>query len=75
MEHLSVSENMAFVDDISDTATDVCIDVREDFIALAEKIETMMPHSRPRSLALTHLETALMYSINAIVHSPESTLG
>lgn len=75
MEHLSVSANMEYVEDVSDTATDVCDEFRQEFINLADKIESVLPYSRPRELALTNLETALMWTINATVHTPENELG
>lgn len=75
MEHLSVSANMENVDEVSDTASDVCDEFRQEFINLADKIESVLPDSRPRALALTNLETALMWAINATVHTPENELG
>lgn len=75
MEHIRVSKNMELVDDISDTAADVCVEFQQAFIALAEKIETVLPYSRPRGMALDSLETALMWTINATVHTPENELG
>jgi hypothetical protein len=50
--------------------------LRETFSAIHETIEQICPNSRERSVALTHLETAAMYAIKAVVcNDPESEVA
>jgi len=47
--------------------------VRNRFIDLAERLEQTLPESRARSIALTELESACMWTIKAIAHdAPEA---
>lgn len=50
--------------------------LREAFSALHDKVETLAPHTRERSVALTELETAAMWAIKAVVcNDPESEVA
>lgn len=41
--------------------------LREAFSAVAQAIEASCPPSRPKSIAITELETAAMWAIKAVV--------
>lgn len=69
-----VSENMVFVTDVNDTASDILDELRPEYIRLAEYIEENIPNGRLRSLALTNLEQSLMWAVNATVHADEKDL-
>lgn len=43
--------------------------LREDFIILGQTIEAVCPHSRERSLAITHLEQSLMWAVASIARN------
>jgi hypothetical protein len=58
------------------TAADKIAALRLAFSDLAERIESLAPASRERSVALTNLETAQMWTVKAIVlNDPESTVA
>lgn len=42
------------------------------FNQLVDQLEAMCPHSRERSLAMTHLEQACIYSKKAMAMKPEN---
>lgn len=47
--------------------------VREAFSNLDELVQELAPNSREKSIALTHLETACMFTVKAITHNdPDS---
>ncbi len=51
-------------------------ELREAFSELHEKIESLAPPSRERSVAITNLETAAMWAIKAVVcNDPESEIA
>jgi hypothetical protein len=41
--------------------------IKEAGVALQNVIEASAPNNRRRSIALTHLETALMFAVKAVV--------
>lgn len=50
--------------------------LREAFSQLHDKIESLCPNSREKSVALTNLETTAMWAIKAVVcNDPESEVA
>lgn len=41
--------------------------LRESFSALDDVLQAVCPESRRKSLALTHLETSLMWAVKAVI--------
>lgn len=51
-------------------------ELRKAFSELHDKINAIAPDSREKSVALTHMETAAMYAIKAVVcNDPESEVA
>ena len=46
-------------------------DLRKDFMDLADAVENECPASRERSLAITNLEQALMWTVASIARNTE----
>lgn len=60
----------------SDVGLEKITALREAFSDLHEKISAICPTSRERSVALTELETAAMWSVKAVVcNDPESEVA
>lgn len=48
-------------------------ELRELFSAVSDKLESLCPNSREKSVAMTNLETTAMWAIKAVVcNDPES---
>jgi hypothetical protein len=59
----------------SAAAVDKIAELRRAFSDLAELVERLAPHSRERSIALTHIETSAMWAIKAVVcNDPNSVV-
>lgn len=47
--------------------------IREGFRTLRDEVASLVPHSREKSLALTHLQTAMMFAIQGTVINDEDS--
>lgn len=70
----SISKTFAYHRPTAD-ARDTINQLRANFSAMKERIETLCPNSRERSIALTDLETCAMWAIKSVViNDPQSAV-
>ena len=56
---------------LSEAATDRVKTVSDGIHALAQALDDILPDGREKALALTHLQDAKMWSVEAIAKGPE----